>query len=88
MPRVFQPDVSTITHEDSDVIPIGKAASEHVEEEEEDDEEEDDNDDDSDSHDDEEDEELDMEVTYERESPVDVGMQLSSGSGHGVRFIA
>ena len=57
----------------------------HLEEEEEDDEEEDDNDDDTDSHDDEDDEELDMEVTYERDSPVDVSIRLGSGSGHGVR---
>ena len=58
----------------------------HLEEEEEDDEEEDDNDDESDSHDDEDDEELDMEVTYERDSPVDVSIRLGSGSGHGVRL--
>ena len=57
----------------------------HLEEEEDDDEEEDDNDDESDSHDDEDDEELDMEVTYERDSPVDVSICLGSGSGHGVR---
>ena len=57
----------------------------HLKEEEEDDEEEDDNDDESDSHDDEDDEELDMEVTYERDSPVDVSIRLGAGSGHGVR---
>ncbi|XP_069677627.1 anaphase-promoting complex subunit 15B-like isoform X1 [Periplaneta americana] len=77
--------VNSIAQEDCDLIPIGKTASEHLEEEEEDDEEEDDNDDDSDSHDDEDDEELDMEVTYERDSPVDVSIRLGSGSGHGVR---
>jgi hypothetical protein len=29
---------------------------------------------------------LDMEVTYERDSPVDVSIRLGSGSGHGVRW--
>jgi len=77
--------INSIAQEDCDLIPIGKTASEHLEEEEDDDEEEDDNDDESDSHDDEDDEELDMEVTYERDSPVDVSIRLGSGSGHGVR---
>jgi len=77
--------INSIAQEDYDLIPIGKTASEHLEEEEDDDEEEDDNDDESDSHDDEDDEELDMEVTYERDSPVDVSIRLGSGSGHGVR---
>ncbi|KAK7871646.1 hypothetical protein R5R35_001831 [Gryllus longicercus] len=63
--------MTNIAQEDCDILPIGKTALE-MEEEEEDDEEEDDNDDDSDSHDDEDDEELDMEVSYDRDSPVDV----------------
>jgi hypothetical protein len=29
---------------------------------------------------------LDMEVTYERDSPVDVSIRLGSGAGHGVRW--
>lgn len=64
--------MTSITQEDCDILPIGKTALEQMDEEEEDDEEEDDNDDDSDSHDDEDDEELDMEVSYDRDSPVDV----------------
>ncbi|XP_075228418.1 uncharacterized protein LOC142328484 [Lycorma delicatula] len=70
--------LNSIGQKDCDVIPIGKTAFENQEEEEEDDEEEDDNDDDeSDTHD-EEDDDLDMEVTYERDSP-DVSIRMASG---------
>lgn len=76
--------LNCISQEDIDLVPIGKTATEHLEEEEDDEEEDDDNDDDTDSHDDDDDEEMDLEVTYDREtSPVDVSIRL--GSGHGVR---
>lgn len=79
--------MSVIVQKNCDLLPIGKKPSEQLEEVEEDDEEEDDNDDDSDSHDDEDDEDLDMEVSYDRDSPMDISIRLGSGGSHaaGVR---
>lgn len=75
--------ISAIVQGNSDAHPIGKTQLDHLEEVEEDDDEEDDNDDDTDSHDDEDDEDLDMEVSYDRDSPVDISIRLGSGASHG-----
>ncbi|XP_039299633.1 anaphase-promoting complex subunit 15B [Nilaparvata lugens] len=70
--------LASLGQKDCDVIPIGKTAFENQDEEKEDDEEEDDNDEtESDTHD-EEDDDLDMEGTYERDSP-DVSIRMTSG---------
>nr|CAD7464049.1 unnamed protein product [Timema tahoe] len=79
--------LNNVTNEDYELIPIGKTASEHLDEEEEDDDEEDDNDDDSDSHDDEDDEELDMDMAYERDSPVGGSTEGRPGTNHSVRVL-
>lgn len=53
------------------------------EDEEDDDEDDNDDDDESETHDDEEEDEIEMDVSQERNSPVDVSIRLVQG--HGVR---
>ncbi|CAH0388285.1 unnamed protein product [Bemisia tabaci] len=63
--------MNSIGSREAEFTPIGKTSDQPAEEEDDEEEEEEDNDDDdSETHDDDEDE-LEMEVTYERDSPVD-----------------
>ncbi|XP_028130885.1 anaphase-promoting complex subunit 15B isoform X2 [Diabrotica virgifera virgifera] len=74
----------SIKHKNADLTPIGKTASETIEEdEEEDDEDDNDDDDESETQDEEEEDEIEMDVSQERSSPVDVSIRLVQG--HGVR---
>ncbi|XP_044259004.1 anaphase-promoting complex subunit 15 [Tribolium madens] len=65
--------LQSISQRDSDLAPIGKAVCENLDEDD-DEEDEDDNDDDdeSESHDEEEEDEIEMDISQERNSPVDV----------------
>lgn len=54
-----------------------------MEDDEEDDEDDNDDDDETDSHDEEEEDEIEMDVSQDRNSPVDVRMRFVQG--HGVR---
>ncbi|CAH0553664.1 unnamed protein product [Brassicogethes aeneus] len=84
MEREHQTWLHSISQKNSDLTPIGKTASENLEEdEEEDDEDDNDDDDESDSHEDEEEDEIEMDVSQERNSPVDVRIRMVQG--HGVR---
>ncbi|XP_018580104.1 anaphase-promoting complex subunit 15 [Anoplophora glabripennis] len=84
MEREHQNWLQMITQRNSDLTPIGKTASENMEEdEEEDDEDDNDDDDESETHDEEEEDEIEMDVSQERNSPVDVSIRLVQG--HGVR---
>lgn len=55
-----------------------------MEDDEEDDEDDNDDDDETDSHDEEEEDEIEMDVSQDRNSPVDVRMRFVQG--HGVRW--
>lgn len=73
METEYQNWLTSIGQKDSDIIPIGKTASEHFDEEDDEEEEDDDNDDDdSESNDDDDDDDLDGDdLNYDRDSPVD-----------------
>ncbi|KAK9670886.1 Anaphase-promoting complex subunit 15 [Popillia japonica] len=65
--------LSSIAQRNSDLTPIGKTATENLEEEEEEDDEDDNEDDEeSESHDEEDEDEIEMDVSQERNSPMDV----------------
>ncbi|XP_056631761.1 anaphase-promoting complex subunit 15-like [Diorhabda carinulata] len=82
--RDHQNWLQMIRQKNDDLTPIGKTASETMEEdEEEDDEDDNDDDDESETHDEEEEDEIEMDVSQERSSPVDVSIRLVQG--HGVR---
>lgn len=63
--------LQSIVQKYSDINPIGRTASELMEDEEDDDEDEDNDDDSSESHDDDDEDEIEMDISQERNSPPD-----------------
>ncbi|KAK4883639.1 hypothetical protein RN001_006958 [Aquatica leii] len=74
--------LNSIAQRNSDLIPIGKTATETLDEDEEDDEEDDnDDDDESETHDEEDDEEIEMDVPYDPNSSVANSVRSVPGQG-------
>jgi len=74
--------LNSIAQRNSDLTPIGKTATETLDEEEEDDDEDDnDDDDESETHDEEDEDEIEMDGAYDPNSAVGVSIRVVQGQG-------